>query len=426
MCEHSTFVFNLCVMPRSDRQAEGYRIFIGGVDPRVGKVELEREFDRFGPIVDVWVARNPPGFAFIVYKYLEDAEKAIRRMDRSSPFGSRLRVEHAANSLKFKLEPLVSFYALVAVTDRDHVQEVVEGEAHPRDAEGLQHTVDARHLVPDDGTEATVVKESTADRRPARKLNESPPPDDVRPDLFRAPVQKESLRHEIPLVMDHVHQRDLGIGLHPQPIQIIDLVLGIDQFQTICPETNPAPLIENELVRRQAVGLRVTEVKSRIDRHLLQGIVLRLQSILDLFRELNLVSAPAQSMAPVKKAATAAGNRVQTKMEAKSVRPGRLDLLHAHLAIGLCPVPPVMIVPTEVECVDIPQRKPYVLCRLKPISELMYLDWIRVLEWLGQRLARLQQRTGQERKADRRTMLRWDEMKEAGHAGQMSLGNFGM
>uniref|UniRef100_A0A0V0JBY4 RNA-binding protein 1 n=1 Tax=Schistocephalus solidus TaxID=70667 RepID=A0A0V0JBY4_SCHSO len=156
--------------------------------------------------------------------------------------------------------------------------------------------------------------------------------------------------------MDHVHQRDLGIGLLPQPIQIIDLVLGIDQFQTICPETNPAPLIENELVRRQAVGLRVTEVKSRIDRHLLQGIVLRLQSILDLFRELNLVSAPAQSMAPVKKAATAAGNRVQTKMEAKSVRPGRLDLLHAHLAIGLCPVPPVMIVPTKVEMEAITRR----------------------------------------------------------------------
>ncbi len=69
-------------MPRSDRQPEGYRIFIGGVDPRVGKVELEREFDRFGTITDVWVARNPPGFAFIVYKYLEDAEKAIRRMNK--------------------------------------------------------------------------------------------------------------------------------------------------------------------------------------------------------------------------------------------------------------------------------------------------------------------------------------------------------
>ncbi|VUZ54952.1 unnamed protein product [Hymenolepis diminuta] len=91
-------------MPRSDRQAEGYRVFIGGVDPRVGKVELEREFDRFGTITDVWVARNPPGFAFIVYKHLEDAERAIRRMNRSSPFGSRLRVEHAANSIKYELE----------------------------------------------------------------------------------------------------------------------------------------------------------------------------------------------------------------------------------------------------------------------------------------------------------------------------------
>lgn len=69
-------------MSRSDRQAEGYRVFIGGVDPRVGKVELEREFDRFGTITDVWVARNPPGFAFIVYKHLEDAERAIRRMNR--------------------------------------------------------------------------------------------------------------------------------------------------------------------------------------------------------------------------------------------------------------------------------------------------------------------------------------------------------
>ncbi|VDN13774.1 unnamed protein product [Dibothriocephalus latus] len=140
-------------MPRSDRQAEGYRIFIGGVDPRVGKVELEREFDRFGPIVDVWVARNPPGFAFIVYKYLEDAEKAIRRMDRSSPFGSRLRVEHAANSLKFKLEPFSVGKIWVAVTDQDHVQEAVEGAPRLRDAEGLQHIVGAHHLYPDVATE---------------------------------------------------------------------------------------------------------------------------------------------------------------------------------------------------------------------------------------------------------------------------------
>ncbi|VDP87543.1 unnamed protein product [Echinostoma caproni] len=81
-------------MPRPDRALNGFRVFIGGVDPGVGKVDIEREFDRFGPIADVWVARNPPGFAFIVFKYSEDADRAVRRMD------GRLRVEHAVNNAK--------------------------------------------------------------------------------------------------------------------------------------------------------------------------------------------------------------------------------------------------------------------------------------------------------------------------------------
>lgn len=75
------FYGNCNEMPRPDRALNGFRVFIGGVDPGVGKVDLEREFDRFGPIADVWVARNPPGFAFIVFKYSEDAERAVRRMD---------------------------------------------------------------------------------------------------------------------------------------------------------------------------------------------------------------------------------------------------------------------------------------------------------------------------------------------------------
>ena len=35
----------------------GYRIFVGDLGPRVGKIELEKEFERFGPIIDVWIAR---------------------------------------------------------------------------------------------------------------------------------------------------------------------------------------------------------------------------------------------------------------------------------------------------------------------------------------------------------------------------------
>jgi len=40
-----------------DSERGGYRIFVGDLGPRVGKVELEREFEVFGPIIDVWVAR---------------------------------------------------------------------------------------------------------------------------------------------------------------------------------------------------------------------------------------------------------------------------------------------------------------------------------------------------------------------------------
>ncbi|CAE1230068.1 SFRS7 [Acanthosepion pharaonis] len=78
-----------------DRIRGGYRIFVGDLGNRVGKYELEREFKSFGPITDVWVARNPPGFAFLVFKYPEDAERAVRDLDGRMVCGRRVRVEHA-------------------------------------------------------------------------------------------------------------------------------------------------------------------------------------------------------------------------------------------------------------------------------------------------------------------------------------------
>ena len=43
--------------PPPDRAFGGYRLFVGDIGTRVGKYDLEREFDRYGPITDVWVAR---------------------------------------------------------------------------------------------------------------------------------------------------------------------------------------------------------------------------------------------------------------------------------------------------------------------------------------------------------------------------------
>ena len=51
------------------------------VGSRTNKFEIEKEFDSFGPLVDCWVARNPPGFAFIVFKHADDAERAVEELD---------------------------------------------------------------------------------------------------------------------------------------------------------------------------------------------------------------------------------------------------------------------------------------------------------------------------------------------------------
>lgn len=71
------------------------RVYVGNLGNKGSRRELEREFERFGPLRDVWVARNPPGFAFILYEDSRDADDAIREMDGKSVCGERIRVELA-------------------------------------------------------------------------------------------------------------------------------------------------------------------------------------------------------------------------------------------------------------------------------------------------------------------------------------------
>ena len=71
------------------------RLFIGGLNDTTSRSDLEKEFDTFGRIEDIFVARNPPGFGFIVFEKSRDAEDAIKEMDGQTIFGSKIRVEHA-------------------------------------------------------------------------------------------------------------------------------------------------------------------------------------------------------------------------------------------------------------------------------------------------------------------------------------------
>ena len=76
------------------------RVYVGDLGSGGSKQELEREFEAFGTLKSVWVARNPPGFAFIEFEDPRDAEDAVHAMDGRHVCGVRIRVELARNSSK--------------------------------------------------------------------------------------------------------------------------------------------------------------------------------------------------------------------------------------------------------------------------------------------------------------------------------------
>jgi len=59
----------------------GYRVHVSDLAAGVSRKEIERVFTKFGPINEVWVATNPPCFAFVNFKHRSDADKAIREID---------------------------------------------------------------------------------------------------------------------------------------------------------------------------------------------------------------------------------------------------------------------------------------------------------------------------------------------------------
>lgn len=81
---------------RSDRSSDrGARVYVGGLAESVKKEDLEGEFEKYGKLNSVWVAFNPPGFAFIEFNNLIDAETACDNLNGTDFRGSKLRVELA-------------------------------------------------------------------------------------------------------------------------------------------------------------------------------------------------------------------------------------------------------------------------------------------------------------------------------------------
>lgn len=58
------------------------KVYVGDLGNNASKQELEDAFGYYGPLRNVWVARNPPGFAFVEFEDPRDAEDAIRGLGK--------------------------------------------------------------------------------------------------------------------------------------------------------------------------------------------------------------------------------------------------------------------------------------------------------------------------------------------------------
>ena len=74
---------------------DGYRLHVADLDVNASKRDLERLFGKYGPLKEIWMARSVPCFAFVVYRYKEDAEEAHRVVDGMDVCGRRVRVTFA-------------------------------------------------------------------------------------------------------------------------------------------------------------------------------------------------------------------------------------------------------------------------------------------------------------------------------------------
>lgn len=71
---------------------DGYRLHVADLDSKADKRDLEKLFGKYGPLKEIWMARSVPCFAFVVYRYREDAEESQRKVDGAEICGRRIRV----------------------------------------------------------------------------------------------------------------------------------------------------------------------------------------------------------------------------------------------------------------------------------------------------------------------------------------------
>ncbi|CAI5700838.1 unnamed protein product [Peronospora effusa] len=78
------------------------RVYVGNLLPKVKEVDLTSKFTRYGTIHSVWIARKPPGFAFVGFATPDEAQRAVNASGNGEMkiLGKTVRVQMAGDKEK--------------------------------------------------------------------------------------------------------------------------------------------------------------------------------------------------------------------------------------------------------------------------------------------------------------------------------------
>ncbi|KAG0484678.1 hypothetical protein HPP92_008757 [Vanilla planifolia] len=81
-----------------------WKLYVGNLSSRIREMELANEFRAYGLVRSVWIARNPPGYAFVEFDSRQEAYDAIAGLD--GKHGWRVEMSRKSSGGNRKRSPI--------------------------------------------------------------------------------------------------------------------------------------------------------------------------------------------------------------------------------------------------------------------------------------------------------------------------------